>query len=186
MGEGEIKELMEVLNSQKEVGVEGPLIDTEGYPRSDIDVYTVRHARHQIVCLQNDHKAVMKEIEEGLYEVHAEARKKKGEGDTDMGNVISSVSDIELSAPFLNVDRVDMGSPSEEAGLKVGDQVVRFGSVTKGNFQNLKDIGSLVQHSKDKSVSVSVLRGDKEHRLCLIPHSWSGKGLLGCNIVPLK
>lgn len=27
-----------------------PLIDSEGYPRSDIDVYQVRHARHQIKC----------------------------------------------------------------------------------------------------------------------------------------
>ena len=26
------------------------LVDAEGYPRSDIDVYQVRHARHRIIC----------------------------------------------------------------------------------------------------------------------------------------
>lgn len=26
------------------------LVDAEGYPRQDIDVYQVRHARHRIVC----------------------------------------------------------------------------------------------------------------------------------------
>ena len=30
--------------------MEQPLVDGEGYPRSDIDVYSVRHARHQIIC----------------------------------------------------------------------------------------------------------------------------------------
>lgn len=27
-----------------------PLVDSEGYPRADIDVYQVRNARHQIIC----------------------------------------------------------------------------------------------------------------------------------------
>lgn len=27
-----------------------PVIDSEGYPRADIDVYTVRHARHKVIC----------------------------------------------------------------------------------------------------------------------------------------
>lgn len=42
------------------------LIDADGYPRNDIDVYQVRHARHQINTLQNDLKSLMKEIEKGL------------------------------------------------------------------------------------------------------------------------
>ena len=35
---------------QNNIGTTEPLIDDEGYPRSDIDVYQVRHARHQIKC----------------------------------------------------------------------------------------------------------------------------------------
>lgn len=26
------------------------LVDNDGYPRADIDVYQVRHARHKIIC----------------------------------------------------------------------------------------------------------------------------------------
>ena len=35
---------------QQDVGMDGPLVDTEGFPRADIDVYSVRHARHGIIC----------------------------------------------------------------------------------------------------------------------------------------
>lgn len=46
--------------------MESPLVDADGFPRNDIDVYQVRHARHQIINLQNDLKALLKEIEKGL------------------------------------------------------------------------------------------------------------------------
>lgn len=35
---------------QKGVGMNEPLVDCEGYPRSDVDLYQVRTARHNIVC----------------------------------------------------------------------------------------------------------------------------------------
>lgn len=33
-------------------------------------------------------------------------------------------------------------------GLLVGDVVVEFGSVTRGSFKSLQDIGTVVQHSQ--------------------------------------
>lgn len=39
-----------VIFQQKGVGLKEPLVDKEGFPRSDIDVYSVRHARHDIIC----------------------------------------------------------------------------------------------------------------------------------------
>lgn len=33
-------------------------------------------------------------------------------------------------------------------GLRVGDEVIEFGSVNTGNFQNLQNIASVVQHSE--------------------------------------
>ena len=35
---------------QGNVGMNEALIDREGYPRADIDVYTVRKARQRIIC----------------------------------------------------------------------------------------------------------------------------------------
>lgn len=63
-----------ILVTNKNVGLHESLVDAEGFPRNDIDVYQVRQARHQIVCLQNDLKALMKEIEQGLIEIHADAK----------------------------------------------------------------------------------------------------------------
>ena len=35
---------------QQGVGVEGPLVDSEGYPRADVNLYQIRAARHNISC----------------------------------------------------------------------------------------------------------------------------------------
>lgn len=37
-------------SQQKGVGMHEPLVDAEGFPRSDIDLYQVRTARHNIIC----------------------------------------------------------------------------------------------------------------------------------------
>ncbi|XP_033726761.1 26S proteasome non-ATPase regulatory subunit 9-like [Pecten maximus] len=186
--EAEIKALNDVLDSQQGVGLKEPLVDQEGFPRADIDVYSVRHARHQIICLQNDHKSLMAEIEEELYKIHAEARKQKGESmDTneDDGSV-QAQSLTERLSPFAEVDRVDEGSPASEAGLKVGDAILEFGSITAIKFQSLQNIASVVQHSKDNALKVIVRRNNTDKSLNLTPKTWSGRGLLGCNIVPVK
>lgn len=70
--EVEMEALISYLNSDacKQVGLKGPLVDEEKFPRSDIDVYAVREARHRIYCLQNDHKEVELEIEKALHDIH--------------------------------------------------------------------------------------------------------------------
>lgn len=47
--ESEIREHNLVLQANN-VGMQDPLVDAEGFPRNDIDVYKVRHARHRIIC----------------------------------------------------------------------------------------------------------------------------------------
>lgn len=56
--------LMHTQNNN--IGMREALVDSDGFPRNDIDVYQVRHARHQINTLQNDLKSLLKEIEKGL------------------------------------------------------------------------------------------------------------------------
>lgn len=72
--ERSINDCGQILAANKNVGMNESLLDAEGFPRADVDVYAVRQARHQIICLQNDLKAIMKEIEQGLVAVHTEAR----------------------------------------------------------------------------------------------------------------
>ncbi|XP_952421.1 uncharacterized protein TA12400 [Theileria annulata] len=54
----EMEALMSYLNSEecKYVGLTGPLVDNEQFPRNDIDIYEVRKARGRIMCLKNDYQ----------------------------------------------------------------------------------------------------------------------------------
>ncbi|XP_032832519.1 26S proteasome non-ATPase regulatory subunit 9 isoform X1 [Petromyzon marinus] len=177
--EAQIKALHEVLESQGNVGMKGELVDAEGFPRNDIDVFQVRTTRHSIICLQNDHKALMADIEEALHKLHAHQRKKHER------DCMETQAAVAPAVAFARVDTVSPGSPASMAGLLQGDEVVTFGSVTPQNFQNLQNIATVVQHSERKPLRVSVLRGGSLVTLTLTPQRWSGRGLLGCNILPM-
>lgn len=66
------------------------------------------------------------------------------------------------------------------------DFILSFGTVKYENFKSLQDIGAVVQHSVKRNVPVTVRRGDLIQYLVLTPKEWSGKGLLGCNIVQIE
>ncbi|XP_011159623.1 26S proteasome non-ATPase regulatory subunit 9 [Solenopsis invicta] len=180
--ESDLRALKEILDSNH-IGMDEPLVDSEGYPRQDIDVYQVRHTRHQIICLTNDHKDLMKKIEEGLHRVHALAGANKTEQSI---SDVSDMQEMEALEPFLRVNLVSAGSPAETAGIQVEDLILEFGSIHCRNFKSLTDIGKLVENSRYKTVHVKIKRGSNIMVLSLIPRPWVGKGLLGCNVLPVE
>lgn len=179
--ESDIQGYKEILDCNH-VGMSDPLIDSDGFPRNDIDVYQVRNARHKIICLQNDHKALMKQIEGGLHQFHSLTRSEI----RDSTPSTSSFQETTLSEPFLKVNLVSASSPAELAGIEVGDLIMEFGSIDSRNFRTLKDVGDLVERSRYKPIFVKIKRGVNTAVLTLIPKPWSGKGLLGCNVVPVE
>ncbi|XP_068594677.1 26S proteasome non-ATPase regulatory subunit 9 [Brachionichthys hirsutus] len=181
--EEQIKAYYDVLEDQG-VGVEGPLVDEEGFPRADVNLYQIRAARHNISCLQNDHKAIMVEIEEALHKLHAREKAKR-ERDESGAQEEAMERRVTLPPPFARVDAVTQGSPACGAGLRVGDEVVEFGSVNAENFRNLQNIASVVQHSEGKPLRIAVIRDGQKAQMSLTPQRWSGRSLLGCNIVPI-
>ncbi|XP_020378246.2 26S proteasome non-ATPase regulatory subunit 9 isoform X1 [Rhincodon typus] len=148
--EAQIKAYYDILEGQNKAGMDEPLVDIEGYPRTDINVYEVRTARHNIICLQNDHKALMKQIEEALHQLHARDREKHRLDEAEMH---SEAMEQENSLPsaFAKVDTVSPGSPAYISGLQVGDEIIEFGSVNTQNFQNLQNIATVVQRSEGVS-----------------------------------
>ncbi|XP_051806879.1 26S proteasome non-ATPase regulatory subunit 9 isoform X2 [Acanthochromis polyacanthus] len=181
--EEQIKAYYDVLEDG--VGVEGPLVDEEGYPRADVNLYQIRTARHEISCLQNDHKAIMVEIEEALHKLHAREKAKQKQDQAEAQEEAME-QQVTLPPPFARVDAVTDGSPASGAGLRVGDEVIEFGSVNSANFQNLQNIASVVQHSEGKPLRVTVIRVGQKVQMNLTPQRWSGRGLLGCNIIPVQ
>ncbi|XP_075390173.1 26S proteasome non-ATPase regulatory subunit 9 [Tenrec ecaudatus] len=189
--EAQIKANYDLLESQKGVGMSEPLVDCEDYPRSDVDLYQVRSARHRIVCLQNDHKAVMKQVEEALHQLHARDKEKQARDLAEAQNEAQSQSPDLSESPcptqaFAKVNSISPGSPASLAGLQLEDAIVEFGSVNARNFQSLQNVANVVQHSEGKPLNVTVIRRGERHQLRLVPTRWAGKGLLGCNILPLQ
>merc|ERR1719154_572990 len=89
------------------------LVDAEGFPRSDIDVYQVRHARSNIRCKGNDLSDLLKRIEQGLHSLHSQARKTAMDSESEAARTAE-----EAEAPFARVMVVVNGSPADKAGIK--------------------------------------------------------------------
>jgi 26S proteasome non-ATPase regulatory subunit 9 len=53
-------------NGEPPMGIDSPLVDREGFPRGDIDLYRARSLRKRFHEMQTDHKLLIKKIEEGL------------------------------------------------------------------------------------------------------------------------
>lgn len=69
----ELTAAMSYLNSTP-VGLSAPLVDSDGFPRDDLDLYAISAARHTVACAQNDLKAIEETLYEKLNALHEETR----------------------------------------------------------------------------------------------------------------
>lgn len=95
--------------------------------------------------------------------------------------------------PIAEVLSVNVGSPAMAAGLVPHDLLLELDGITSATPKCLVSIAQCIQNHVDLPVSLVVLRrcahdSDQVERreLCLIPHKWKGKGLLGCQLSPFK
>ncbi|KAF8506325.1 hypothetical protein JB92DRAFT_2962699 [Gautieria morchelliformis] len=165
-----------------------PLVDPQGFPRADIDVYAVRHARVRIIELKNDMESVMNDLAKALEGVYDPRN-----GGNVTGNLLDSSIEPTGNASdagnvFARVDGVAPGSPAAQAGLLREDLILQFGALTSTSLstQSLQPIAELVSSHENQTLTVVVLRKDSPKRtLSLTPRKgWGGRGLLGCHIVP--
>ncbi|KAG2184123.1 hypothetical protein INT44_009138, partial [Umbelopsis vinacea] len=166
--EAEIREMQANLQTQG-VGMDQPLVDREGYPRNDIDVVAVRTARRTIIELTNDHKQLMKEIEQAILGLHQNTKSAPR-----TSNATTQPTTSQPSEPFARVNAVAPDSPAKEAvsgiimgGLIKDDLIIRFGSVHAGNHRMLQALNDVV--SQGVRVEVVVKRNDETMTLSLLP-----------------
>ena len=69
-------------------------------------------------------------------------------------------------------------------GLKTDDLILGFGSLRASNFSSLKDVAQIIQHRLECEIPLCVRRSDTLIHITLIPKPWSGKGFLGCVVLP--
>ncbi|VDK73478.1 unnamed protein product [Litomosoides sigmodontis] len=168
------------------IDMQSSLVDAEGFPITSVDIYSVRRARCAIICAQNDRQKLTSEIEKAMLTLHQQKR----DCVTMCSEPATASDDIPLvhrtsNAPFAKIAKVMDASPAFQAGLKDGDQLIQFGSLHAGSFTDIKELSAVVQNSMNRPIRVTVLRNDKPIRLQLIPRTWSGKGTLGCSVLPI-
>ncbi|KAJ2412541.1 putative 26S proteasome regulatory subunit [Coemansia sp. IMI 209128] len=159
---------------------ETSLVDSEGFPRADIDVAAIREIRRSLICKQNDLKALMSQIEQSLISLH--------QGTHDRS--VPEPKPATIRRPFARISKVEINSPASEAGLLAGDKIVAYGKVNASNHDKLRLLVEETTSNIDKPIDVEVERvvdgQPRAAELKLIPgRKWGGDGLLGCFILPL-
>ncbi|EPX73330.1 26S proteasome regulator [Schizosaccharomyces octosporus yFS286] len=204
--EEELKELQSVL-LRENVTMNTPLVTQDGFPRSDIDITTIRPTRHKIILLRNDYKKVEEEIKKVLEKVlsaeAAESNLTNGASESQLKTstkdeaanvdgsslnknhekVLQRSSILGRPKPFCVVDSVAVDSPAQEAGLCVGDEIISIQNCT-----SLASLPEVVLGSIEKNLHVLLIRGydaddsPRVYQLSLRPHTWQGPGVLGCHL----
>ncbi|XP_021857671.1 uncharacterized protein [Spinacia oleracea] len=182
--ESEMNAIIQRLCYSGGPGLSANLVDSEGFPRTDIDIPAVRADRQRLAELKIDHKDLTEKISQNIQLMHAAKLGPKFSTTTDSDNVgmrsTAVPADVHAISrlPFAVVDEIVEESPAAEDGLQLGDQLVKFGSVESGE-NLLSRLASEVQKNQGLATSVVVMRQGVLTSLHITPRTWRGNGLLG-------
>jgi 26S proteasome non-ATPase regulatory subunit 9 len=92
----------------------------------------------------------MARIEKGLHEHHARLAE-QAQNDTVAPSQVQALLGAQpavLEAPFAKVNSVVAGSPADSAGLRVGDNITKFGWVDWTNHDKLSRVAEAVSQNE--------------------------------------
>ena len=107
----------------------------------------------------------MSKIELGLHEHHAlyQASNPSHASDSSQGsgrNGNAATTQGLESTPFAKVNSVVPGSPADEAGLKAGDLIWKFGDINWLNHEKLSKVAQTVQRNQGVGLCVTFIVGN--------------------------
>lgn len=88
--------------------------------------------------------------------------------------------------PFCKVVEVQKGSPADEAGIKLEDQIIEYGGVNYLNNNDLKKMAEVTWENVNKPVRIYLSRKCFELEFNVYPKTWDGPGILGCRFTLLE
>ncbi|KAG6490706.1 hypothetical protein ZIOFF_052016 [Zingiber officinale] len=198
--EAEMDAIIESLCGPSGPGLSGNLVDSEGFPRTDIDLSAVRSQRRRLAELQNDYKDITGQIEKNLQVLHSlnkqrqsrskgedswllmtEQRREKDWDQTSYGNLPQGspmIEDPVLRVPFAIIDEIADDSPSAEDGLQLGDEIVKFGNVQMGDELQARLLAE-AQSNHGNPIHMEIVRQGVLMHATVTPRAWRGRGLLG-------
>ncbi|XP_042054650.1 26S proteasome non-ATPase regulatory subunit 9-like [Salvia splendens] len=194
--EEEMNVIIERLCQPGGPGLSGNLVDSEGFPRTDIDIPTVRADRHRLAELRSDHKDITEKMSQNIELLHSAKHTTATSSVKDsgpsagmyasLGNSVaidaSSAMDADfgIGRAFAIVDEITELSPAAEDGLQLGDQILKFGNVGGGE-SFLQQLAAEAQQKQGEAVPLVVSRQGSLINLTVTPRTWPGRGLLGCH-----
>ncbi|EMG49751.1 NAS2 Probable 26S proteasome regulatory subunit p27 [Candida maltosa Xu316] len=180
--ESQLNRLFDLLKQKYNADMDTPLVTPDGFPRSDIDVVSIRLIRIRIIRLRNDDKQIIHLLDEKMADEFARRRDETG---SSMDIDIEPTREIVYSIPFARVGDVVENGPAFNSGLRTGDEIVLFDNdIHAANNNKLRSLVTRVV--PDKEINVDVNRGGERVSLKLIPsNNWEGQGLLGCHLIPM-
>lgn len=96
------------------------LIDSEGFPLANVDVYSVRHARQAVICALDDRQKLTDRIEALMHELHAITKQERPSPDRSLpGTKLTSfTSEVTygLIARECGSKRKEEGNGNDRAG----------------------------------------------------------------------
>lgn len=199
--ESEIETLVQFLTEDGMPGISGSLLDADGFPRQDVDVYAIRGARHRLACLRTDYAQICAEIEAGLHKLHSQSCVAVPRPSPPPRPETRPKS-RDLPRPFAWLDEVSSSSAADAAGLRAGDRVIVVGDVfLRGDTPSGTDdtcgcdtvaecFQQLCRPNTIKPgvpIRIRVARGNPEvlTEVVLTPGEENGRARLGCHLTPL-
>jgi 26S proteasome non-ATPase regulatory subunit 9 len=105
--EADIASQAEILSANS-ADMHTPLVDREGFPRADLDLWAVRTARVRIIELRNNLKDTMNKLGKALENVYERKPER------------TETASVQL-IPFARVNSVVSGSPAADAVRGLGE-----------------------------------------------------------------
>lgn len=173
------------INGEPPAGIKTPFVDAEGYPRGDIDIINVKDKRRRLAEINTDYKALMKQIEQTMLQLHNELPPVPTSVPTASENT-DNITTVAPLKPMAKLDEIFPGSPAATAGIHLNDFLIQFGTVTSNTNNFLKSIVELVGKSVNQPIPMVVLRNSERVELSITPQPWGGRGLLGCHLSPMQ
>ena len=198
-------------NGEPPAGIKDSLVDSEGYPRADIDIHNVKIKRHRLAVINFDYNEIMKQIEKLLHEINSlemiqtnvrtscdgnnnSNNRNKVIAESKISNESGHVFSRQDAIPICKIDEILTDSPAAVAGLINEDELLMFGRLYLNHNESdnksaalnaIGEIPSVVKDNINREIPLVVRRnGNDVLELKIVPRSWSGRGLLGCHLSP--
>lgn len=129
------------------------LVDNHGYPRSDLDLYTISNYRNELSRLENDMKTVNEKLSNHLLHHHSKYS-------TPSQPTANPPSHLQ---PWSVIDNILTGSSSFSAGLHTNDKIISFGPFTHVTQDNFNQLPQFIKSNGNSPIEVLILRNDNTH-----------------------